>query len=715
MSCRGVVVRNEGGQAIRLTGSHSDVTVATVSDPLTGLPNRLLLLERLNRSIERANRYPGFHFALLLLDLGRPAGRREPSASATADPLLTAAARRLETCLRIGYAMPSLGHNDLVARLQGDQFAVLLDGLKDVSHAKVVADRILVEMLATFVLSGREVRLPASLGIAVSATGYIRADDVLRDAETALHRAQVLGGSHCEVFDTAILKSEQAELQLEGDLKDGLERHEFQVFYQPIVSLASNQIVGFEALVRWQHPVLGMLPPLDFIPLAERTGFIVPLGNWILREACVRLKAWQDNLPQSTDLFMSVNLSSVQLKHPLLIEQIRETLRDSALEARSLVLELTEGLAMENPTAVKTLLMQLRAMGIRISIDDFGTGYSSLAYLRQFPVDTLKLDRSFVRGMETDKDTADIIGTLTTMAQQLDLHVVAEGVDNEEQVALLRSLHCESAQGYLFARPLDVDTATDLLKTGLPQRAGSAADQEPAPSLRPEGPKPTSHDGRKLSPTGRRLSIAAAAVAVLACAGLVARFTNGAPTVPAVSVLPLENAEPGPRVGTPPDTGIAIQPLDKGAVSVAPAAPAASSARGKAPLSGKPSAPHLAVVPSNTTATPVTRRARGSAPETPRPAVRKLTSLNVVHLHRVGNCQGRLVVSRETVAFVPDEKMGKDAFTLKYSEFVQTLADSTLAIKSKSRTYRFKAAAVAGKNDDGSQFREVVESIARFR
>ena len=469
----------EGGQAIRLMGSHADVTVDTVTDPLTGLPNRLLLLDRLTHSIERANRYQGFHFAVLLLDLGRPAAPAGPSGPATADPLLTAAARRLETCLRIGDTTPSLRHNDLVARLQGDQFAILLDGLKDVSHAKVVADRILGEVLAPFTVSGREVFLSASVGIAVSATGYTQADDVLRDAETALHRARVLGGSHCEVFDTAILKSEQSRAAVGRRLEGGARAPR-------VPALLPADCVARVESDRWIRGAGAMAAPgpghdsASGLHSALRRGpdSSCPLGNWILREACLRLKAWQDSLPLSTDLWVSVNLSSVQLRDPALVEQIAEALRDSALEARSLVLELTEGIAMENPTAVKTLLMQLRAMGVRISIDDFGTGYSSLAYLRQFPVDALKVDRSFVRGMETHKDTAEIIGTLTTMAQQLGLHVVAEGIENEEQVALLRSLHCESAQGYLFAKPLDVNRAADLLKTGLPRAAGQARRSE---------------------------------------------------------------------------------------------------------------------------------------------------------------------------------------------------------------------------------------------
>ncbi len=403
MSCRGTVVRDNAGRAIRLTGSQSDVTVEMVTDPLTRLPNRLMLVDRVTQSIERARRYNAFHFAVLLIDLGRPASPGQPSGNAINDPLLTAVARRLETCLRIPDTMPSLRHNDLVARLDGDHFAILLDGLKDIIHAKVAADRILAEILNPFALGGREVRLSASIGIAVSATGYTKADDMLHDAETALHRAHVLGGSHCEFFDTAILKSEQTELQLEGDFDAALQRREFELFYQPIVSLASNEVLGFEALVRWRHPVLGMIAPADFIPIAERTGFIVPLGKWILREACLRLSQWQTGLPLSRDLSVSVNVSSAQWSDPALLDQIGEALRDSGLEPRRLVLELTEGIAMDNPAAVTTLLMRLRAMGVRISLDDFGTGFSSLTYLRQFPIDTLKIDRSFVRGLVTKR------------------------------------------------------------------------------------------------------------------------------------------------------------------------------------------------------------------------------------------------------------------------------------------------------------------------
>ena len=292
-----------------------------------------------------------------------------------------------------------------------------------------------------------------------------------------------------------------------------------KLFYQPIVSLASNEVLGFEALVRWRHPVLGMIAPADFIPIAERTGFIVPLGNWILREACLRLSAWQTGLPLSRDLSVSVNVSSVQWSDPALLDQIGEALRDSGLEPRRLVLELTEGIAMANPAAVTTLLMRLRAMGVRISVDDFGTGFSSLAYLRQFPIDTLKIDRSFVRGMVTNKDTAEIVVGLMIMSQQLGLHVVAEGIEHEDQCAQLRALKCDAGQGYLFAKPLDVEAAAEVLKTGLAPRAESGRDAPQARRRETRIPQLWTR-GRRVV-TSHRASFAVAAVVLMLSAGLV--------------------------------------------------------------------------------------------------------------------------------------------------------------------------------------------------
>jgi diguanylate cyclase (GGDEF)-like protein len=312
MESHGLVVRNGAGEAIRLTGAQSDVTVETVTDRLTGLPNRLLLVDRLAQSIARAQRHPTSQFALLLLDLGRPLG--PVPRSRAGDPLLNAAARRLETCIRMPEMLADQRRSDLVARVDGHLLAVLLGGVADLSQARLVGDRLLAEMRTPFTLGSREVRLSPAIGIALSATGYTQPETALRDAETALHRAHVLGGSHCEVFDPAVLQSEESDQQLEDDFEGALERGEFEVAYQPIVSIASRQLVGFEALMRWRHPVLGSISPAEFIPIAERTGFVVPLGRWILRESCARLKAWQSSLPSAHDVWVSVNLSGVQVR-----------------------------------------------------------------------------------------------------------------------------------------------------------------------------------------------------------------------------------------------------------------------------------------------------------------------------------------------------------------------------------------------------------------
>ena len=661
MSCTGAVVRDKAGQAIRLTGSHSDVTAEMVTDRVTGLPNRLLLVDRVTRSIDRSRRYKGFHFALLVIDLARPVSSNARAGNATSDPLLAAVARRLETSLRVPETTPILRNNDLVARIDGDYFAILLDGLKEISHAKIVADRILSEILNPFELGAREIRLSASIGIALSATGYTDAEDVLHDAVTALHRAHVMGGCQCEVFDTEILKSERAELELEADFEAALQRRDFELFYQPIVSLASNDVLGFEALVRWRHPVLGMIAPADFLPIAERTGFIVPLGTWILRDACLRLSAWQRELPLSKELSVSVNLSGVQFTHPALVEDIAEALRDSGLEPRRLVLELTEGVAMGNPTAVTTLLMRLRAMGVRISVDDFGTGYSSLAYLRQFPIDTLKIDRSFVRGMVTNKDTAEIVASMIGMSRQLGLHVVAEGIEHEDQLAQLRALACEAGQGNLFAKPLDADQAADLLTTGLvqPQRG-----RIPNAVVR--------HDQRipQLLNRGRSF-IASHRVAVAVTCG----------------VLLLSAGLPLARGGVQPA-------LESSPGSVANAKQHASVAAVEAPAT--PVA----------TLTPPSTRPTGRLPVT--------TSFAVVHSHRLGSCRGRLDITRDGVAFVSEDD-DADTFTLKYTEFLHALSDDTLTFKSATKTYRFKAAGSRGGGGDAVQLREIADRIARSR
>jgi len=725
MCSRGLIVRNERGEAVKLTGAQADVTVETVTDPVTGLPNGLLLQDRLAQSIARARRHTSFHFALVLIEIGRPSGPTQASRPGL-DPLLNAAARRLETCLRSPDAMSGFRQTDLVAYVDGDLFAVLLDGLGDLGDAKVVADRVLAEMLNPFTLSSREVRLSPAIGVALSATGYAHPDEALRDAETALHRARVLGGSHCEVFDAEVLKSEQSVLQLESELELALERGELQLAYQPIVSLAAGEVVGFEALVRWRHPVLGIVSPLDFIPIAERNGLIVSIGRWILQEACTQLRAWQTSIPAARELWISVNLSGVQMREADFIAGVEEVLRRSDLQARHLVLEITEGVAMDNPVAVTTLLMRLRATGIRISVDDFGTGYSSLAYLRQFPVDGLKIDQSFVRGIAHDKGTVAIVTSIVAMAKELGLSVVAEGVEKDNQLDVLQSLGCESAQGYLFAPPLDAAGAEDFLNTG-PIRGVESPTQAAM----------AGHEGRvpqwlaaTLSRAGREVLVTGAVLVVLLSVGAGALFYRAegtrAGTTP--SDTQAVTSEKPPAVISQKPTVPSEKPL-----AVAEKAPASAV---KAPaLSEKPPAPSggAPVSSGDTPKAASLSPARdvtspSSVPAPPPPVATKPapsasiatpvsgTSFDVLHLHRLGKkCRGRLIVSRAGVSFVPDKKGSDDAVTLKAGEFVQSVDEKVLTIRSANKDYRFTIAAATPGNSVDTQLAKLTDTLAHSR
>ncbi len=310
MACRGIVVRDEHGAAVRLVGSHADVTADHVADALTGLPNRVLFLDRLAHSIERAKRFPDFSYAVLLIELEGPALEDQADGYAAA-PVRSASARRLESCLRGAEGSPVPGDDYVVARLRGAQFAVLLDGLKRPGEAQAAAERVLAALLVPCQLRGRQVFPRASVGIAISLTGYTRTEDVMRDADAALYRARALGGNRSEVFDLDLLQSADARVELESDLGQALAQRQFLLFYQPILEAASNRIVGFEALARWQHPTRGMVSPVEFVPIAEQTGVIVPLGDWILGEACRQLQAWQQSLPIAKDFWVSVNVSSV--------------------------------------------------------------------------------------------------------------------------------------------------------------------------------------------------------------------------------------------------------------------------------------------------------------------------------------------------------------------------------------------------------------------
>ena len=427
---------------------------AAFHDGLTNLPNRPMLAENLKFVIERAKQHGDFQFAVLFLDLDRFKNINDSLGHSIGDQLLIAIARRLEGCVR---------DTDVVARLGGDEFAVLLDGIKNSSEAKLMAERVQERLQAPFNLSGHEVFTTASIGIALSATGYDHPENILRDADTAMYRAKAQGKACYEVFDKGMHVSAVYLLQLETDLRRALEREEFRAYYQPIVSLETGQLAGFEALLRWEHPERGVISPAEFIPLAEDTGLILPIGEFILRQACRQICQWQWKSPANRSLFMSVNLSGKQVAQPGLVKQIQEVLRETSLDPRLLKLEITESAVMENAEKAVTLLKRLKALGVQLSIDDFGTGYSSLSYLHRFPLDTLKIDRSFVSRIDEADENIEIVRTVITLAENMGMEVVAEGVETLGQLVQLRKLKCQYGQGYLFSKPVDAAAATAWL------------------------------------------------------------------------------------------------------------------------------------------------------------------------------------------------------------------------------------------------------------
>lgn len=423
-------------------------------DSLTALPNRALFMEHLKLSLSRGQRNPARMFAVLFLDFDRFKIINDSLGHIVGDQLLVAIARRLEDATRPG---------DTVARLGGDEFTILLEDITNVEEAVAFAERIQQEIAVPFKLGEHEIFITASIGIALSDIGYKSSEDMLRDADTAMYRAKSSGKARYALFDSGMHAQALNLLQLETDLRHAVARGELFMLYQPIVSLNNGQIVGFESLVRWRHPKRGLVSPADFIPVAEETGHIIAIGQWVLEESCRQMQLWQASSTHAADMTISVNLSSKQFTQTDLTEQIRRILKQTGINPNQLKLEITESVVMENTETSVAMLQQLRSLGVQISIDDFGTGYSSLSYLHRLPIDTLKIDRSFVMRMGENSENAEIVRTIIALARNLRMSVIAEGVETIEQLEQLRSLECDNAQGFLFARPLEAKKAEDYI------------------------------------------------------------------------------------------------------------------------------------------------------------------------------------------------------------------------------------------------------------
>jgi PAS domain S-box-containing protein len=440
-------------------------------DGLTNLPNRALFLDRLERAIAVSHRHNDFRFAVLFIDIDEFKVFNDSLGHSAGDDLLIQIARRLTACLRgadtVTRPRPgeqsqlSIGENTL-ARPGGDEFVVLAEELRDPSDAIRMAKRIQERLAIPFGVSGHEIVITASIGIAFSGGTATNASDVLRDAEMAMYRAKDAGKARCEVFDSAMQDDAVKRLQLETDLRKALELNEFRVHYQPLVSLTTGKIVAFEALSRWQRPQ-GIVMPGEFIAVADEIGLILPMNRQLLHDACLQLRRWHELFPSDPPLAIGVNVTAKQFAQPDLASQIGEILRQTDTDPACVDLEITENIAMADVERSAVVLSQLKALGVHLSIDDFGTGYSSLSRLQRFPVDTLKIDRTFVSEMDRDRDTGEIVRVIAMLARNLGLKVVAEGIERQEQMEMLRGLGCETGQGYLFSKPVSADAIEQLM------------------------------------------------------------------------------------------------------------------------------------------------------------------------------------------------------------------------------------------------------------
>lgn len=418
-------------------------------DGLTTLPNRTLLMDRIERALQHAQRNPNHLFAILFIDLDRFKIINDSLGHLVGDKLLMAIAKILSEDLRT---------MDTVARLGGDEFVILLDDIYSLQDAIIVSDRLQEKFKMPLYLEGQSIFTSASIGIALSSSGYQNSSEILRDADIAMYRAKEKGKARSEIFDQSMYIQSLKTIELEHNLRLALENQEFDLHYQPIIALENNSLAGFEALIRWQHPQHGFISPLDFIPLAEDTGLIVAIGDWVLTQACQQLATWQQQyrgIPGIASLKVSVNVACQQFQKPDFISKLEQILLKTNLKPSCLRLEITETVLVNSETNTQETLSEIKKRQIKLSIDDFGTGYSSLSYLRRLPIDNLKIDRSFIGNINSDTESLEIVKTIITLAHTLEMDAIAEGVETKEQLQQLKALGCEFAQGYLFAKPLD--------------------------------------------------------------------------------------------------------------------------------------------------------------------------------------------------------------------------------------------------------------------
>ncbi|MGF1539719.1 MAG: EAL domain-containing protein [Pleurocapsa sp.] len=426
-------------------------------DGLTGLPNRTLLMERIDFAIQHAKRNSNYLFALLFIDLDRFKIINDSLGHLIGDKLLIAIAKLLPEGLR---------STDTVARLGGDEFVILLDDIQSLADATQVGDRLQHRLSLPFTIEGQTIFTSASIGIALSSTGYQNSSQLLRDADIAMYQAKDKGKARYEIFDQTMYLQTLKTIELERNLRLALSNGELSLQYQPIIYLENNTLAGFEALIRWKHPQQGFISPRDFIPIAEDTGLITPIGHWVISEACQQLVDWQQEyatIPGIGNLKISINIASQQLQEPNFIDNLDTILQKTGLNPSCLRLEITERVLVDSGQNTQNTILQIKQRKIKLSIDDFGTGYSSLSYLRRLPIDNLKIDRSFVHSLNSDAESLEIVKTIITLAHTLGMDAIAEGVETIEQVKQLRALNCEYAQGYLFAKPLPAKAITSII------------------------------------------------------------------------------------------------------------------------------------------------------------------------------------------------------------------------------------------------------------